>query len=180
MAQPKLLGISGSLRAGSFNTLLVRECARMFGACDFALADLNLPLFNADLEADGTPGSVAALLEAIAVADAVVVSTPEYNGNIPGVLKNALDWVSRTKPTPLEGKPLAIVSAAAGRSGGARAQYDLRLSLVAFRPRIAASPEVMIAGASKAFGEDGQLADPASAEFLGTAMDALKAEMARG
>ena len=174
------MGISGSLRRESHNTKLVHECARVFGECSLEMADLNLPLFNADLEGDGVPGSVIALIDGIANADALIVSTPEYNGNIPGVLKNALDWISRSKPTPLEGKPLAIVSAAAGRSGGARAQYDLRLCLVAFRPRIAAGPEVMIAGASSAFGSDGTLVDEASVTFLGKLMDALKSEIARG
>ena len=178
MAEPKLLGISGSLRAQSINTKLVHECARVFGPAEFVLANLRLPLYDGDLEAaEGVPGEVETLYEQMIGADAIVISTPEYNGGIPGVLKNAFDWISRKKPPAMQGKPLAIVSAAAGRSGGARAQYALRTALTAFRPRIALGPEVMIAGGARAFDETGQLADPSSVEFLTTLMDALKAEM---
>lgn len=178
MADPKLLGISGSLRAASINTKLVKECARVFGPATFELADLRMPLYDGDLEAaEGLPKEATALIEQVAAADAIVISTPEYNGSIPGVLKNALDWLSRKKPMATEGKPLAIVSAAAGRSGGARAQYALRTTLVAFKPRISLGPEVMIAGGPKAFGDDGQLVDADSVEFLTTAMAALRAEI---
>lgn len=170
----KLLGISGALRAGSTNTQLLHEAARLFGDSDFSLADLGLPLFNADLEADGMPQSVTALAQAIDAADAVIISTPEYNKMIPGVLKNALDWVSRTGLGPWDQKPVAIMSAAAGRAGGERAQTSLRWAMQPFNPRIIQSPEVMIAGSGTAFDADGQLTNDRSVAGLQKLMDELR------
>lgn len=82
------------------------------------------------------------LVDQIAAADAVVISTPEYNKSISGVLKNALDWVSRTSGKPWAGKPVAIMSAAAGRAGGERAQFALRLCMVPFRADLVAGQEL--------------------------------------
>ncbi|MEO1549689.1 MAG: NAD(P)H-dependent oxidoreductase [Pseudomonadota bacterium] len=175
-----LIALSGALRAGSTNTLLAREAARVFGADQFALGDLNLPLYDGDLEAaSGLPEGVTRLASQIQAADAVIISTPEYNGGIPGVLKNALDWISREEFKPFAGKPVAIMSAAAGRAGGARAQYALRLALVAFGPRIVNGPEVAVASSGKAFDSDGILQDEFAAKLLGQLMDSLKAEVAR-
>ena len=135
-----LLGISGSLRRESRNRLLVRETARMFGANAYVEADLDLPLYNGDVEvADGIPESAQRLADQIAEAGAIAISSPEYNGTISGVLKNALDWVSRVKGNSWQDMPLTIMSAA-GRGGGARAQYALRLCLVPFRPRLVKEP----------------------------------------
>ncbi len=179
-AGPRLLGVSGALRRGSENTRLLHEAARAFGPCEFALADIRLPLYDGDLEAaEGVPASVAAFADAIEAADAVVIATPEYNKALPGGLKNALDWLSRTRRTPLADKPLAIVSAAAGASGGARAQFSLRLCLTAFRPRVLQGPEVTVGGAARAFDTDGRLKDPRSFELLTALMTALRAEIAR-
>jgi chromate reductase len=118
----KLLGLSGALRAASTNTQLVKAAATSFGESEFTLADLNLPLYNGDVEAAGIPASAMTLAEQIRDADAVIISTPEYNKMISGVLKNALDWVSRSGLSPWTDKPVAIMSAAAGRSGGERTQ----------------------------------------------------------
>lgn len=175
---PKLLGISGSLRAGSRNTALIHECARAFGPCDFRVGDIRLPLFDEDLEtAEGIPASVRALDDLVLWSDAVVFSCPEYNKALPGSLKNALDWLSRTKTKALSGKPVAIVSAASGRAGGERTQLTLRLCLGAFDPRVIPVPEVMIAGAGKAFDTDGRLIDEKSFAFLQTLMGKLNAEI---
>ena len=153
-----LLGISGSLRTGSFNTALINEAARLFAPDTFILADIRFPLYDGDLEdSDGIPDIVTALHEQIMAADAVIISTPEYNSNISGVLKNALDWLSRSKPHPWAGKPVAILSAAAGRSGGARTQFSLRNCMTPFNPHILQGPEIMIAAAGKAFDNDGQI-----------------------
>jgi chromate reductase len=179
MTDYKLAGISGSLRKDSANTKLVKEAARAFAPSAFTLGDIRLPLFDEDLEADGIPAEVTALADVIRTADALVISTPEYNKNLPGGLKNALDWLSRLKPNPLNGKPVAIVSAAAGRAGGERSQFSLRHCLTPHMVRVLPGPEVMIAGANKAFDEDGHLSDPKSFEFLGKLMDALKAEVDR-
>jgi chromate reductase, NAD(P)H dehydrogenase (quinone) len=175
----RLVGISGALRRGSSNTLLVKEAARLFGPCDFSLGSIRLPLYDGDLEKEeGLPAEVTALAELIRAADGVVISTPEYNKNLPGVLKNALDWLSRTKLRPLAGKPVAIVSAAAGRAGGERSQFSLRHCLTPFNPRVLQGPEVMIAGANSAFDEEGRLKDARSVEMLTMLMEALRAEIA--
>lgn len=174
-----LVGVSGSLRRDSSNTKLVREAARLFGPSDFTLGDIRLPLYDADLEeAEGLPEAVRRLAGQIAAADAVVIATPEYNKNLSGALKNALDWISRAKPAPLAGKPVAIVSAAAGRAGGERSQYSLRHCLTPFHARVLTGPEVTIAGANKAFDAAGRLVDQKSEEFLGKLMAALREECA--
>ena len=173
-----LLGISGSLRKGSFNTALIHEAARLFAPDQFTLADIRFPLYDGDLEdSDGIPDIVVALHEQIKAADAVIISTPEYNSNISGVLKNALDWLSRSKPHPWAGKPVAILSAAAGRSGGARTQFSLRNCMTPFNPHILQGPEVMIAAAGKAFDDDGRLINEFSTKSLTKLMDALRAEI---
>ena len=175
-----LLGISGSLRAASYNTYLLHEAARCFGDCTFEMANIRLPLFDEDLEAEGIPADVITLHSQILAADAIIIATPEYNKNLSGSLKNALDWLSRVKPQPWAGKPVAITSAAAGGTGGVRAQYSLRHCMTTFNPRILQAPEIMIAGAGKAFDDDGRLVDARTVSFLATQMDALKAEVARG
>lgn len=175
----KLLGISGSLRADSVNTKLIREAARLFGDTEFQEANLRLPLYDGDLEdASGLPAAVADLVAQIAAADAVVISTPEYNGGITGVLKNALDWVSRAKPSPWQNKPVALMSAAAGRAGGIRAQTMLRTCMTPFKVRIAPAAELAIAGAGSEFDENGHLISERYAESVTALMTALKDEMA--
>ena len=136
MIDDKLLLFPGALRSGSFNRKLAWEAAAHYGG-EADMADLDLPLYDGDVEtAEGVPAKVQALAEQIAAAPAVVIATPEYNQSFSGVLKNALDWVSRTDVAPWLDKPVAIVSAAAGRAGGARAQYALRLAMNPFRPRL--------------------------------------------
>ena len=179
MTQFNLLGISGSLRQGSFNRQLIREAGRLMEGATFTQADIDLPLYNGDVEdADGIPAKVQVLADQITTADAVVISTPEYNQSFSGVLKNALDWVSRTEGAPWKGKPVALISAAAGRAGGARAQYALRLAMTPFRPRLLMGPEVMVAAAQDQFG-DGKLAEGEVYErSLKVLMKLLKAEAA--
>lgn len=173
-----LLGISGSLRKGATNTKLLKEAARHFQAAEYTMGDLHLPLYNGDAEdASGTPQAVQTLADQIAAADAVVISTPEYNSALSGALKNALDWVSRTKGNPWLNKPVAILSAAAGRSGGARAQSSLRLCMAPFRPRILQGPEILIAASGRAFDENDQLVDEFSVKALTDLMDQLRAEI---
>ena len=176
MASANLLGISGSLRQGATNTLLVKEAARLFGDATFTLADLNLPLYNGDEEAaSGVPAAVQALSDQIAAADAVIISTPEYNKGPSGVLKNALDWVSRTQGSPWNGKPVAVMSAAAGRAGGERAQMILRSFMVPFRPVILQGPEIHLASSSEEFDENGQLKSERYAAQVTDLMSQLRA-----
>lgn len=180
MAQYSLLGLSGSLRQDSTNTKLLHEAARLFGPQEFAVADLRFPLYDADLERkEGIPKAVQSLADAIAGADAVLISTPEYNKAPPGVLKNALDWVSRTKGKPWSGKPLAVMSASSGRAGGERAQLVLRGYMVAFRPRILQGPEIHLADSANQFDENGQLTGEIYLRELSELMQSLRTEIAR-
>ena len=180
MTQPTLLGISGALRAASTNAKLLREAARLFGPCTYAQADINFPLYDGDAEARaGIPAAVQTLSEQIAAADAVLISTPEYNKGPSGALKNALDWVSRTEGKPWKDKPVAVMSAAAGRAGGERAQMVLRGFLVAFQPRVLAGPEIHLADSANQFDEEGQLVSPVYVKDLTALMSALKAQIAR-
>jgi chromate reductase len=173
-----LLGISGSLRKASTNTLLVQNAAEIFGADSFTLADIDFPLFNSDVEAaDGIPAKVQTLSDQIAAADAVIISTPEYNKAPSGALKNALDWVSRTEGNPWNNKPLAIMSAAAGRAGGERTQFALRLMMMPFRPDILQGPEVLVANSSNEFDEDGKIKGEFYIKLLTELMGELKSRI---
>jgi len=179
MRDPTLLAISGSLRRGSFNRKLMLEAARLFGV-DPVVADLDLPLYNGDLETElGVPTAVRELAEQITAADVMVIATPEYNQSLSGVLKNALDWISRVKGSPFQDKPVAIVSATAGRAGGARAQYALRLAMNSFRPRLLTWPEVMVAGAANEFDDRGRLTGESYLAALKGLMERLRTEAAR-
>ena len=170
-----LLGISGSLRKASTNTMLIRHAAKVFQPDTFVEADINLPLYNGDLEeAEGIPAAVQLLSDQIIGADAVIIATPEYNKGISGALKNALDWVSRTKGGPWKNKPVAIMSAAAGRAGGERSQFALRLAMMAFRPRILQGPEVLVASSGNAFDENGTLIEESYTKLLTELMDELR------
>lgn len=178
MAQYKLVGLSGSLRQDATNTKLLHEAARLFGDCTFDLGDLRLPLYDGDAEdAHGIPQEVQALAELIASADAVLISTPEYNKGPSGVLKNALDWVSRTKVAPWKGMPVAVMSAAAGRAGGERAQMVLRGFMVPFQPRILQGPEVHLADSGNAFDEAGQLTSDLYVKTVSQLMENLRDEI---
>ena len=128
MTEPiTLLGISGSLRRDSYNTALLRVCQQL--APEDVEVEVRLlhdiPLFDRDVEARGYPEGVVALREAIATADGVLFASPEYNWSVSGVLKNAIDWASRGKDSPLNHKPTALLSSAGG-GGGRRSQGHLR------------------------------------------------------
>ncbi len=180
MTDFNLLGLSGSLRKESWNTRLLHEAARL-GDARLTLGDLRLPLYDSDLEeAEGIPQPVRHLAGQIADADAVLIATPEYNKSFPGVLKNGLDWISRTEGNPWRDKPVAIVSAAAGREGGARAQFALRLAMNPFRPRLLTGPEVMVAAAEEQFGADGTLTGGNYARLLSLLVEGLKKAAGKG
>lgn len=180
MSGMKLVGISGSLRQDSTNRLLIREAARRFGEAEFIEGDIRFPLFDEDLQnGDGIPEAVLTLAGQIAAADAVIVSSPEYNKGISGALKNALDWLSRTGSNPWRDKPVALVSAAAGRAGGERSQNMTRLCLTPFRPRLLAGPEVMVAQTGQQWDEDGNLANEFTIKLLDELMAELRSEVLR-
>jgi chromate reductase len=177
MSSGRLLGICGSLRAGSYNRKLMLEAKRLFDPAEFEDGNLRLPLYDGDLETEhGIPAEVQALADAIARADAVVIAGPEYNKGLSGVLKNALDWVSRTKGNPWRDKPVAILSATGGRAGGERTQFSLRLCLVAFRPRVLQGPEVLVGQTTDQFDADGRLTNERNLAALDDLMAALRKE----
>ncbi|MDD9921954.1 MAG: NAD(P)H-dependent oxidoreductase [Boseongicola sp.] len=170
-----LLGISGSLRADSVNRKLIREAARHYGG-EFIEAEIRMPLYDGDIETlEGVPTEAQELANQIEAAEAVVISTPEYNQSFSGSLKNALDWVSRVDGNPWKGKPVALLSAAAGRSGGARANYALRLAMTSFRPKLL-SMEVLLADARNQFDDKQQLISERYEKQIADILAALKTE----
>ena len=180
MSSPTLLGISGSLRAEATNRKLLREAARLFGDCTYVEADLMMPLYDGDLEdAEGIPAAALTLLDQINNADAVILSTPEYNKGPSGVLKNALDWVSRAEKNPWADKPVAVMSAAAGRAGGERAQMILRGYILPFHPRMLSGPEVHLAACYEAFDDSGKLISDQYTKTLTGLMKKLHTEINR-
>ncbi|GAA6209193.1 NAD(P)H-dependent FMN reductase [Cognatishimia sp. WU-CL00825] len=177
----QLLGISGSLRKDATNTKLVREAARLFGDADYVQADLNIPLYDGDDEVqNGLPLAVQKLVQQISEADAVLISTPEYNSGITGVLKNTLDWVSRSKLKPWDGKPVAVMSAAAGRAGGIRAQTMLRTCMTPFKARIVPAAEVAVSSSADAFDAEGRLISERYQVAVQRLMEALQTDLNRG
>ncbi|PQO24669.1 NADPH-dependent FMN reductase [Rhodobacteraceae bacterium WD3A24] len=177
MATLTLAGLCGSLRAGSYNRMLMHEAARFLEPDDFVVGDPRLPLFDEDDESvHGIPGAVQSLAVTIARADAVVIACPEYNKAPPGVLKNALDWISRVEGNPWRDKPVALVSATGGRAGGERTQFALRLMMVPFRPRLLQGPEVLVGGAKEHFDTDGRLVTESYRKLLDALMEALRTE----
>lgn len=171
----RILGICGSLRAGSFNTMALALAGRSLpdGVQLEVLDWRKVPPFDADLLASGFPQEVVAMRERVRAADGIVIATPEYNFSIPGMLKNLLDWISRGEDQPLRGKPVAILSAATGPLGGARVQYDLRRVLLFVDAMVMGKPEVFIGHAQTKFAGDGTCTDEATGKFVQTQMQAF-------
>ena len=163
-----VLGICGSLRQGSFNMAVLRTAIELKPAdVTVAVADISqIPIYNEDVRQQGFPPSVQKLREQIVAADALLFACPEYNYSMTGVLKNAIDWASRPPDQPFAGKPCAIVGAAAGMAGSARAQYDLRRSMVFLDMHPINKPEVLIGQAQTKFDQSGRLTDDAARGFI--------------
>ena len=172
----KVLAISGSLRNDSYNTKLLRNAAELFGSdVDVELWDglKDVPPYDEDDDGDGAPAVVASMRAAFAGADAVLISTPEYNSSVPGQLKNALDWVSRPLATNhLRNKPAAVVGASSGAFGAVWAQAELRKVLATIGARIV-DGEVAVGHAPTRFDTGGTLIDEDLREQLGEVVDAL-------
>jgi chromate reductase len=172
----KVLGIAGSLRAGSFNRALLRAAQELApGGMEITTFDLApIPLYNGDVEAQGDPEPVAALKAAIRQADALLFVTPEYNFGVPGVLKNAVDWASRPpRGSVLQGKPAAIMGATPGMGGTGRAQMALRQSFVFTQTYALLTPEVLVARAADKFDASGRLTDEPTRKFVVQLLEAL-------
>ncbi|MGH7106307.1 MAG: NADPH-dependent FMN reductase [Acetobacteraceae bacterium] len=143
----KVVSLLGSLRKGSFNAMLARTLPGLAppGMTITPAPSVGaLPLYNADVQAEGFPTPVTTLAGAIGAADGLIIVTPEYNYSVPGVLKNAIDWVSRLSPQPFAGKPVALASASQSMLGGARSQYHLRQVMVFVDAYVMNRPEVMV------------------------------------
>src|SRR5271155_4274040 len=163
-----VLGICGSLRKGSFNMAALRTAVEVRPpGMTIEIADISaFPLYNEDVRVQGFPAPVENLRRQIKAADALLFATPEYNYSMSGVLKNAIDWASRPPDQPLAGKPAAIIGAAAGMAGSARAQYDLRRSCVFLDMHPLNKPEVLIGQAQTKFDADGNLLDEVARGLL--------------
>jgi len=174
-ANTALVGLCGSLRAGSFNHHALALAGEVLPAgTTLDLLDWReLPIFDADLLARGEPAAVTALKRRIGAAAGVVIATPEYNFTIPGGLKNALDWLSRGDDQPFLHKPVAILSAATGPLGGARVQYDLRRVLLFLNAAVLSKPEVFIGQAASKFDAAGRCSDEATRRFVTDQMQAF-------
>ncbi|HEY6694444.1 MAG TPA: NADPH-dependent FMN reductase [Solirubrobacteraceae bacterium] len=172
----RVLGISGSLRRDSFNSGLLRAAADLLppGAELEVFDELKaIPPYDADDDVEPAPAAVAALRDAIADADAVLVATPEYNASIPGVLKNALDWASRPHATNvLRGKPAAVVGASTGMFGAVWAQAETRKVLSTIGARVL-DAELPVPEGDERFDAEGTLQDPEVEEQLAEVVGAL-------
>lgn len=172
----RVLGFSGSLRAGSFNTSALRAAKQLapdgLTVDTFDLAPI--PLYNEDVYAKGFPPPVTDFRDRIKAADALLICSPEYNYSTSGVLKNAIDWASRPPDQPFDGKPIALLSASPSFTGGARAQYHLRQIFVYLNPHILNRPEVMISTANTKFDEKGNLTDDRVREQIRGLLAALR------
>jgi chromate reductase, NAD(P)H dehydrogenase (quinone) len=181
-----ILALPGSLRRESYNRKLLRAAVELRPPSVNVLLydDLGaVPLFDEDLEeqAQGNPPGVGALRSAVAAADGLLIATPEYNWAPPGVLKNALDWLSR--PAPLDGgseskpvlvgKPVAVLGASSGRWGTRLAQAGLRQVLAATESRVMPAPAVFVAEAARAFDAQGRLSDPRIGKQLAELLEAF-------
>jgi chromate reductase, NAD(P)H dehydrogenase (quinone) len=172
-----VLGICGSLRKGSYNMAALRTAIALKPPnMTVTVADISqIPLYNEDVREKGFPPPVETLRRQIKEADALLFACPEYNYSMSGVLKNAIDWASRPPDQPFAGKPCAILGAAAGMAGSARAQYDLRRSCVFVDMHPLNKPEVLIGQAHTKFDAEGNLLDEAAKGFIRDMMANLAA-----
>jgi chromate reductase, NAD(P)H dehydrogenase (quinone) len=171
----KVLAFAGSLRKGSYNKALVRAAVEVAPEnVAIEVFDLEgIPPFNQEFEAN-PPQRVKEFKEKIRNSDALLIATPEYNYSISGVLKNALDCASRPRvDTPLEGKPVAIMSASTGRLGGARAQYHLRQSFIFLNMQPVNRPEVMLSDAPHNVDANGNVTNEQTRQLIHQLLEAL-------
>jgi chromate reductase, NAD(P)H dehydrogenase (quinone) len=181
--RPQILGIVGSLRRGSFNRRLLETAAALAPqGTDFRIHEslAMLPSFNEDIEPSAfAAGPVRQLREEVQSADALLIAPPEYNHSIPGVLKNAIDWLSRPLAGEvLVGKPVAVIGASSGSWGTRLAQAALRQALFATESHLITGPALYLARAEQAFDGEGRLTDETVRHTLGQIVKALVASRA--
>ena len=171
MGNLKVVGICGSLREDSFNRKLL-NCAKSIVfemGCNMTEADLRelgLPVFNADMEGGELPENVKSFKKMVEEAHVVVIASPEYNYSISGVLKNALDWLSKGGKNSLNSKIAVIMGASTGAYGTVRGQNHLRQILSCLNVIVLPQPQIMIPFADTAFNTDGSLKDEKTAVML--------------
>jgi chromate reductase len=157
--------VSGSLRQGSYNSAAIRAVQKMLSGLPETVETEVLPIgdfpyFNEDVEKQGYPPVVAEARAAVLGASAVIISTPAYNGAPPGVLKNALDWLSRPDgDSPLTGRPVAVLSASPGAGGAGNSQAQLKGLLAYCDAAVVDHPDVVLGSAGQLFDERGELTD---------------------
>jgi chromate reductase len=177
---PLILGISGSLRRGSHNTGLLRAAAAVLPPgidLDIYGGLREIPPYDADRDTEPADPAVASLRRAIAEAAAVLIATPEFNGSIPGVLKNALDWASRPFPdNAFRGKPVAVIGASTGLFGAVWAQAETRKVLGIVGADVIGR-ELPVGQAEDAFTADGGLLDPEQQAALTELVEVLAARV---
>ncbi|HEX7111755.1 MAG TPA: NAD(P)H-dependent oxidoreductase [Mizugakiibacter sp.] len=181
----RVLALPGSLRRASYNRALLAAAAALAPAgMTIELADAPaLPLFDEDLEqaTQGGPDAVRQLRARVAAADGLLIATPEYNQSLPGVLKNAIDWLSRPWPDEvLAGKPVAVIGASSGRWGTRLAQAALRQVLYATEARVLPAPNLYVREAEHLFDAGGRLQDAATFESLAAVLSAFARWIALG
>lgn len=171
----KILAISGSLRAQSFNTSLTNALTSLVPeGVEVEFGDISsLPLFNSDLESS-FPQAAHTLKNQIESADAIIFATPEYNRSIPGVLKNAVDWASRPwGKNSFAGKPVLVMGASIGPIATAVAQQDLKKVMLYLDAKVVGQPELYIGNAQEKFNEVGELIDENTKEHIRKALNVL-------
>ena len=171
----RILGISGSLRKGSYNTAALNAAIELCpDDAQIEVYDIaGFESFDQDKEA-APPDNVAKFKAAIRASDAVLFSSPEYNYSVPGFLKNAIDWASRPYgDSAWDGKPALIMGASPGTGGTMRMQYHLRQTMVFLNMHPINRPEVMITNCASKFDESGKLTDQATREHIANALKTL-------
>src|SRR5580658_779103 len=174
----RIAGISGSLRRASFSTALLKILAeKALPAIEIQVVTLeDIPLYNEDLDRKPEVPAVAAFKKIIAESDGVLIATPEYNHGIPGVLKNALDWASRPVfHSCFKNKPVSIISSSKAFTGGVRAQYQLRETLISMHAHLVMGPEVVVGGVHNNF-VDELYRDEKGLNFMLESLAKLRAE----
>ncbi len=171
-----LLGISGSLRSASFSTALLKMLAeRVHPEIDLQIVTLeDIPLYNEDLDVEPGIQAVNSLKKRMASSDGVLITTPEYNHGVPGVLKNTLDWLSRPVfESCFKDKPVSIISSSKAFTGGVRAQYQLREALISMHAHLVMGPEVVVGGVHRNFDSEAY-SDEQGIAFMLQSLDRLR------
>jgi chromate reductase len=177
----RLLGLSGSLRRASYSTAILRALQEELGStAHLELGHIDLPLYNEDEDGENAAASVHAFRRAISDAHGLVISTPEYNHGMPGVLKNALDWASRPSGrSALKNKQVLVISNSPGFTGGVRAQAQINEALLSVAAVILPGRQIVIGGIADKV-KEGKLVDRANLEFATAALHRLIGLCRRG